>query len=273
MKNDHYNLAFQQFTKALLRKLESMINQPQKTFHVIPKSFRTPNCAKTQNILADAYSTAPLIRAEYLERADKDQPLNWLNAIQLQGKVTNSTNVARLIPSNSPMSPPPMANIRQELSPREPEPIIIEDEETPIADISKGSENEIQLYTARLQLLESKLSLESKMLLETKLLLEAKLSDIQKNQQLQHMKAKISKCKFNHVKNELASAMRKLRKLEPLIPKKRSSKRRPTPRRISQNQRLRQIRQQRIIKARMLQINRQPVKRFKKNKKHHKKSA
>ena len=46
---------------------ESMLQDQETTFFSIPMPFRTPNCAKLQKMLADALSTKPKIKAQFLE--------------------------------------------------------------------------------------------------------------------------------------------------------------------------------------------------------------
>ena len=232
----------------MTKRLDHLNAMQEVKYQQLPEKFRTPNCAKTQQILADAFSSKPILKAKFLEnRFQEDCELEWINNLRLEGKAKKSTKIRRLTRSNPTLSPPPMANVQRipvVITPRVPEPIIIDDEETPVAEISKGSENEFQVYTAQLKAMEKQ------------------IQAVQKKQVMQGLKASAAKHKLQHVKSDLACLMRKMKKLTPLIPRSRKHSR-PQPRRPSrssrrspnQNQRLRALRQQRINKNRVMAIN------------------
>jgi len=247
VSNNKYS-AFEQGTLAMIRRMESLARSSQQLYLKLPAAYCTPNCVKTQHVLANAFASQPFIKLSHLEGHFKEeQNLQWLSMLQTEGKIMKATKVRRLtIPSAAP-SPPPMANVQRSpppFSPRVPEPIIIEDEETPVAEISKGSESEFQVYSVQLKSLEQQ------------------IQAVQKKQAVQSMKTSSAKYKLQHVKIELASVMRKIKKLEPLIPRSKSRpqrrvqhKTRPVQRYHGQSQRQVQLRRMRQNKNRVMRIN------------------
>ena len=240
-------IAFEQGTMAMIRRLESLTKSAQTLYMRLPAAYCTPNCVKTQHLLANAFASKPTTKLLHLESHFKEnQDLQWLSQLQSEGKVVKATKVCRLTSPTAP-SPPPMANVQRSplpFSPRIPEPIIIEDEETPVAEISKGSETEFQVYSVQLKSLEEQ------------------IQAVQKKQAVQSLKTSAAKYKLQSVKNELASIMRRMKKLEPLIPRKKSKpqrrmqrKARPVQRFQGQSQRQVQLRQFRLNKNRVMRIN------------------
>lgn len=232
----------------MVRRMESLFRSAQQLFLKLPVVYCTPNCVKTQHILANAFASKPSIKLSHLENHFKeDQELHWLSLLQTEGKIVKATKVCRLTVSSAAPSPPPMANVQRcppPFSPRVPEPIIIEDEEPPVADISKGSDSEFQVYTLQLKSLEQQ------------------IQAVQQKQAAQSLKTSAAKYKLQHVKNELASVMRKLKKLEPLVPRGKSRpqrhvQRKPRPVQRFQGQSPRQVQLRRIRqnKNRAMMVN------------------
>lgn len=232
----------------MIRRMESLSRSSQQLYLKLPVTYCTPNCVKTQHILANAFASKPIIKLAHLEgQFNEEHKLQWLSMLQTEGKIIKATKVRRLtIPSAAP-SPPPMANVQRSpppFSPRVPEPIIIEDEETPVAEISKGSESEFQVYSVQLKSLEQQ------------------IQAVQKKQAVQSLKTSAAKYKLQHVKNELASVMRRMKKLEPFAPRGKSRpqrrvqhKTRPVQRYHGQIQRQVQLRRIRQNKNRAMMIN------------------
>ena len=231
----------------MVRRLESLSKSTQSLYMRLPEVYCTPNCVKTQHILANAFASKPTTKLLHLENHFKEsQDLQWLSQLQTEGKVIKATKVCRLT-SAAPPSPPPLANVQRSpppFSPRVPEPIIIEDEETPIAEISKGSESEFQVYSVQLRSLEQQ------------------IQAVQKKQVAQSLKTSAAKYKLQNVKNELALIVRRIKKLEPLIPRGKSKNQRRTPRKTrpvqrfhGHSQRQVQLRQFRLNKNRVMRIN------------------
>ena len=220
-----------------------MLTSKQKIYYGLPKEFRTPNCAKTQNILADAYTSKPMIKSALLEDSSQsDQELEWLKQLRLEGKVKKATKVCRIVPTPTIPSPPPLANVQREFNPDDQAPILIEDEEIPIAEISKGSDTEFQVYTAQIKTLEQQ------------------VAALQQKQIRQSLKSSAEKYRLRHVQNDLASLMRKMKKLQPLLPKGRNKRVKP-PKRTRRrapprdNPRLAMLRRQRANKQRVMMVN------------------
>ena len=235
----------------MARRSELLTLMPKRVFQSIPPQFRTPNCHKTQAIITNALSSEPFIQTEHLENGEPEhRPLQWLELLKREGKTIKASKVCRLSAFQASSSPPPMANIQREPEPADEEPIVIEDEETPVAEISKGSENEILIYTARVKNLES----------QVQMLLQRQQKDLKSS----------SKTMLKSMKSDLAYVMRTMKSLAPLQPKrnqpqKAKSKRRPTDSRRHANNRLahvpgyraqmENIRQQRANKRRAMQVN------------------
>ena len=137
-------MTFAEAANTITARILAMDNSHENVYQSIPLEFRTPNCAQLQTLLADALSSQPKLKAKNrIDQKPNDLRLAWLLALRTDGKMTNDTKVRRLAVKNRSTSPAPLAEVESTSTLTPTPPIISDDEEPPIADISKGSDIEI----------------------------------------------------------------------------------------------------------------------------------
>ena len=140
-RNNPSCLGCQQAARILASKCKKLKSQKVTTYMRIPDRFRTTHCAKLLPLLTDAYSSKPVIQPENDPASINERPLEWINNLMFTGKVIQNMQTCAIRRYITPEDVVPVATI-EVAPPMTPElPIIIEDEEVPIAEISKGSDD------------------------------------------------------------------------------------------------------------------------------------